>query len=248
MTTSYSERTLRTRMLVGDTGIEKLLKANVTVVGLGAVGSYVIEAVARAGVGNIRIVDFDIIKGSNFNRQILAVSSNLDKLKTEVAKNRILDINPDCNVEVFNRFIDLETINEIFSSPTDIVVDAIDAVNSKALLLSEMVKRNIPVVSSMGAAYRTDPTAIRVADLSETDVCQLAMRMRKKLRKLGVEKGITCIYSIELPQISLIEDLPEEPNFYPRGRTRRPLGSISYLTGMFGLMASREVLRFILGK
>jgi tRNA A37 threonylcarbamoyladenosine dehydratase len=242
----------RTALIVGREGLRKLEQAHITIVGLGAVGSYALEAVARLGVGHLRLVDFDVVKLSNFNRQLLAIEENLGKPKVEAARERVRQINPCCRVESFQSFFHTDTFEAIFRNPTDLVLDAIDALNPKVRLLATLTAKGIPLVSSMGAATRTDPFAIRVGDLTEVTGCPLALRVRKRLKKLGVVKPIRCIYSVEPPVRLHWEDLdqaashPETAGTFTRGRKRQILGSLSYLTGMFGLIAAQQVFNFII--
>ncbi len=240
-----SERFQRTELFIGPEGMQKLTQAHVTIVGLGAVGSYALEAIARLGVGHLRLVDFDVVKPSNFNRQLLAIEPNLDRKKIDVARERVLSINPNCRVETFERFMAEDTFGEVFASPTDIVVDAVDSLNAKVNFLVELHKHKLPVVSSMGAGWKQDPMLIRSRDISHTEMCPLACRIRRRLRKRGIQSGVQCIFSLEAPHTPKTE-IPEEPNFLPRGRDRKPLGSLSFLTGMFGLWVAREVFTHLI--
>jgi tRNA A37 threonylcarbamoyladenosine dehydratase len=243
------EQFSRTELLIGKDSLKKLQKSSVTVIGLGAVGSYCVEALVRAGVGRITLVDFDIIRPSNINRHIWAFTSTLEKPKAEVAKARVLDINPKVKAEALKIFIDRETIQTLLADKPDIVVDAIDSLNPKAELLESCWKAQQPVISSMGAATRTDPFAIRVGDLMDTTVCPLAKRIRKMLRDRGVASGIACVYSTQVQDMRLVtaEAQPDENDFF-RGRMRRQLGSLSTVTGMFGLLLAHVVIGRLLGK
>jgi len=169
-----TDRFNRTEQLIGKEALGKLKRARVAVFGLGAVGSYAVEALARAGVGYFRLVDCDCIRPSNINRQLYALESTLGKPKTEAARARVLDINPDCTVEALQVFAAKNTLAELLAGPLDAVVDAIDSVTPKVELIASAARFGIPVVSSMGAATRMDPGAIRLGDISETDVCPLA--------------------------------------------------------------------------
>jgi len=244
------ERFVRTRLLFGAKGMERLSKARITVAGLGAVGSYAVEGLARAGVGNLRLVDFDSVHQSNINRQLYALDSTLGRLKVDVAKQRVLDINPACNVETQVLFIDEVTAPEALDPVPDILIDAIDSLSPKVDLLASAIEHKVPlIVSSMGAATRTDPSCIRVADISATRECPLAKFVRRKLKKRGIETGIKCVFSVELPgkNVNEGEALEEnDPTSYERGRKRKPLGSFSCLTGMFGLVAAREAVMALL--
>lgn len=249
-----NERFARTELLLGAEAMDRLTKARVLVAGLGAVGSYAVEGLARAGVGHLRIADFDVVRASNINRQLYALESTLGRPKVELAAERIRDINPACVVDAHRVFIDETSAPELLSGGLDAVVDAIDSFNPKVYFLRAAAERGLFVVSSMGAATRTDPSKIRVADIAETDRCPLARLVRKKLRKLGVARGIRCIYSTEEPR-NIVD--PEHPLLAVdsghadptrRGRVRAPLGSLSCITGLFGLIAAREVILKIAGE
>jgi tRNA A37 threonylcarbamoyladenosine dehydratase len=238
----------RTELLIGKDGLKKLQKSAVTVIGLGAVGSYCVEALVRAGVGKITLVDFDIIRPSNINRHIWAFTSTLDQPKAELAKARVLDINPKVKAQALKIFIDRETIQPLLADKPDIVVDAIDSLNPKAELLESCWKAGQPVISSMGAATRTDPLSIRVGDLMDTTVCPLAKRIRKMLRDRGVGQGITCVYSTQVQDmLEVTAEAEREEGEFARGRQRRRLGSLSTVTGMFGLVLAHTVLGKLLG-
>lgn len=241
------ERFSRTALLLGDNAIKKLADSHVTVVGLGAVGTNAAEAIVRSGVGKIRLVDFDIIRESNVNRQLLALNSTIGKPKVEAARSRLKDINPDLEIECFETFFHEDTFRDVFNNNTHIVVDAIDSLTPKLKLLELLHERGIPVVSSMGAAWKTDPLAVRVGDLSDTRVCPLAARIRKHLRKRGINGGIRCVYSLQQPVKPKTKEenpAPEE-EYYKRGRDRQPAGSISYMTGIFGYMTAWAALDFL---
>jgi len=238
------ERFSRTRCFLGEERFARLQSAFVTVVGLGAVGGYAVEGLARAGVGHLRLVDFDIIQTSNLNRQILAISSTIGRPKAEVAQQRVLAINPDCQVEALQLFADNLTADQILTPSPDLLVDAIDSLNPKAQLLAAAYHKGIPVLSSMGAALRSEPEMIRSADLFDTRKCPLAKRLRKKLKKEGVGRGINCIYSIEDIDFSYPEEeeTTESTPYSNRGRKRRILGSLPTLTGIFGLIIANQAI------
>ncbi|MFH0879905.1 MAG: tRNA threonylcarbamoyladenosine dehydratase [Lentisphaerota bacterium] len=241
----------RTKLLLGQEGLERLRQSTVTVVGMGAVGSFAVEGLARAGVGSLRLVDFDEIRESNINRQLFALESTIGRSKVEVARQRILDINPDCEVETHSCFMDRETFSSIFTAPTGALLDAIDSLGPKSELLAAAAKAGIPLIlSSMGAAYRTDPSLIRVRDLSETQSCPLARLIRKRLRRLGVTTGIRCVYSMEKMPPSSQRAVPadQEEEVVQRGRRRTPLGSLACITGIFGLTMACETTMILAGK
>jgi len=245
------ERFLRIDRLIGRDKRESLKDRKVTIVGLGAVGGYALEALARSGVGHFLLVDFDRINLTNINRQLLALESSLGELKVEAARRRVLDINPDCRVDIMPVFAHDETMEEIFAEPPDVLVDAIDSMAPKLTLLEYAWKLGIPIVSSMGAALRTDPTQIRKGDLMKTHTCPLARQVRRKLRRRGVGKGITTVYSSEDVEYDYREpDEEENPSRneqeLDRGRTRRVLGSLPTVTGIFGLTAANVTLEILL--
>ena len=173
----------RTELLLGSDGISKLKKASVAVFGVGGVGSYIAEALARSGVGNITLVDNDTVNITNINRQLIALHSTLGMLKTEAAKIRIHDINPECNVTLHDCYY---TGSEIELSDFDYIADAIDSVTSKLNLIENAIRLNIPVISSMGTGNKLDPTKLKVTDISKTEMCPLAKVMRIELRKRGI--------------------------------------------------------------
>ncbi len=238
-----TERFSRTELLIGKAKLDRLRKSRVCVVGLGAVGSYALEGLVRAGVGELVVVDFDVVHPSNINRQLLATEATLNQAKVDAAKERARSINPEARVNGLKLFIDAETVKEVIALRPDVVIDAIDALNPKVQLMSAVYKSGIPLVSSMGAATRTDPTAIRISDLFETSMCPLAARLRRRLKDEGVGRGIRCVYSIQPQDVhSLSEAGERETGEYARGRIRRRLGSLSTITGIFGLTAGTEAL------
>jgi tRNA A37 threonylcarbamoyladenosine dehydratase len=240
-----SNRFSRTEQLIGKEALAKLKHARVAVFGLGAVGSYAVEALARAGIGFLRLVDCDCIRPSNMNRQLYALESTLNRPKAEVARERVLDINPDCTVNALQAFVMKKTLDQLLSKPLDAIVDAIDSVTPKVELIAAAVRAGLPVISSMGAATRTEPSAIRIGDISETDVCPLARFVRKRLRQRGISHGVRCIFSVEEPSNTAVPIDVEEESFH-QGRLRRPIGSLSYITGIFGLLAAYEVIKIVI--
>ncbi len=231
----------RTHILVGDEGLQKLNNANVLVAGLGGVGSYVVEALARAGIGSLTIIDNDTVNLSNINRQLPALNSTIGKLKTVVIENRIKDINPDCNVTVANDFLRTENI-EIYlqAQQYDYVADCIDSLNSKVGLVETAYNLQLNVISSMGAGGKLDAAKIEVTDLFKTHECPLAKMMRSRLRRRGIKKGIKAVFSSEIPQ----RPLPPEPT--DSGRARSVVGSISFIPSIFGLTMAGVIINDIL--
>ncbi len=223
----------RTALLIGEEGVEKLKKARVAVFGVGGVGGYVVEALARSGVGSLDLVDKDTVSVSNLNRQIIALHSTVGKLKTEVAAARAKDINPEIAVRCHNVFYLPETANQFDFSSYDYVVDAIDTVSGKIALIAQAKAANIPVISSMGAGNKLDPTAFEVADISKTSVCPLARVMRRELKKRGIDH-VKVVYSKEEPLPS--KEIDEESG--------KPIaGSIAFVPSVVGLIIASEVVK-----
>lgn len=239
----------RIELLVGEEGMARLQAAHVAVIGLGAVGSYATEALARAGVGHLRLVDFDVVAESNLNRQLYALHSTIGQPKAELACARVRDINPDCQVQALRVFVHADTLDGVLVPPLDLVIDAIDSYNPKLELLCALSRRAIPAVSSMGAALRTDPTHIKVGTVSTTRICPLARQLRKGLRRRGVECDLPCVYSDEPVDTTCIEEPDEtEERVVDRGRHRRAMGSLPTMTGIFGLTVANLALRKLLEK
>lgn len=237
---SISPRLMRTGLLLGEQGIEKLQHATVMVAGVGAVGGYALEAIARAGVGHLILVDFDVFDETNINRQILALGSTVGRKKIEVAKERVLDINPHCNVEVRDVFINNDTLPALLDEKVDFVIDAIDSLSSKCSLIEALLARKIPFISSMGAALRTDTSFIKLGTLDKTKNCGLAKHLRQRLRRRGADiKKVRCVYSDEpagerRKQAVVVNVNPEERNV---------LGSLPTITAIFGLMMANEAIK-----
>lgn len=244
----HNPRYSRILQFVGEDGLQRLHRARVLVVGLGAVGSYAVEGLARAGIGNLRLVDFDTVSASNINRQLYALESTVNRLKCDVARERVADINPDCRVEALKIFVHADTMEEIFAEfEPDFVVDAIDSLEPKVELIAAVCNRGIPFISSMGAALRTDPTQIRIGLLSEVIHCPLARMVRKRFRRRGISADCVCVHSSE--DISAVRRVclgaPEPPTFERRGRARHVLGSLPTITGIFGLTIANYVIQKI---
>lgn len=218
----------RTRLLLKDR-LTVLEKSHVLVVGLGGVGAYAAEMLCRAGVQTLTLVDADVVDVTNRNRQLPALVSTQGKLKTEVMRERLLDINPEIKLHILSEFLRDERIAEVLEMhPYDYVVDAIDSLSPKAFLIAESLKRNIPIVSAMGAGGKIDPSKVRVADISKTYQCPLASYMRKRLRKMGITTGFQAVFSTEEQmQNADREDLVSEFK-------RTTVGTISYMPAVFG--------------
>ncbi len=245
MTETFS----RLAQFMGPEAIGRLSRAKVAVIGLGAVGSYAVEGLARAAIGNLRLVDFDIVEQSNINRQLYALHSTVGQPKTSVAAARVADINPNCHVEAVNAFAHTDTFSTILDYNPDLIVDAIDSFTPKVELIAEAHRRRLPLISSMGAALRTDPTAIRIDRLSATRHCPLARRIRKRLRQRGVQADPVCVYSLEPVSYVAGENVVEIDGIvhaaHVRGRPRRLLGSLPTMTGIFGLAMANLAIRTI---
>lgn len=232
----------RSRLLLGD-GIEKLYDAHVAVFGIGGVGSYVVEALARTGVGTLSLFDSDTVSETNINRQLVALRSTVGKLKTEVAKERIADINPDCKVFSYPVFFTADNANDIDFDNFDYVVDAIDTVSSKILLAKICSDKNIPIISSMGTGNKLDATQFEIADINKTSVCPLARVMRRELKARGIKK-LKVLYSKEIP---ITPEYPE--NAETKGAAGRLApGSVAFVPSAAGLVIAGEVIKDICGK
>ena len=218
----------RTRLLLGDVGLNRLRKAHVVVVGCGAVGGFAVEALARAGVGKITLIDGDVVEKSNINRQLCALNSTLNQNKTEILKKRIQDICSETQVQTHPVFFNAENAGELLADTPDFVVDAIDIFKDKVALILFLQRKNIPFISAMGAARKTDWRQIKVAGLNQTKVCPLAARLRKELKKQGADLSFPCVYSIETPENAQGPD--------------RQMGSLVTITGIFGLVIANEVI------
>ena len=222
----------RTESLIGKDGVDKLKNSKVAIFGIGGVGSYVVEGLARAGIGNFILVDNDEVCLSNLNRQLIATHKTIGKPKVEVAKQRILEINPNANVEIYQEFFMPDT-KELLDSTVSYIVDAIDTVTAKIELVLRANKLNIPIISSMGTGNKLDPIKFEVTDIYKTSVCPLAKVMRKEL-KLREIKKLKVVYSKEEPiKIETLEELS----------TKRVPGSISFVPSVAGLIIAGEVVK-----
>lgn len=238
------ERFLRTQLLLGEAGLNKLHNATVMIIGLGAVGGYALEALARSGVGHLILVDFDVFDLTNINRQILATTSTVGRKKIDVAKERVLDINPACEVETRDLFVNAETLPQLLEEKVDFVVDAIDALNPKCCLIEALHNTQIPFITSMGAALKSDPSCIHYGKLSGTKNCGLSKFIRKRLKKRGVDiANIYCVSSdeqVDLPETAIVCSESEDN---PNGRKRNTLGSLPTITAIFGLTIANQVIK-----
>ena len=236
----------RTEQLLGSQAMEKIKTATVAVFGLGAVGSFATEALARTGVGNLYLIDFDKVDASNINRQLFALNSTIGREKVKLACERVKDINPGCNVELHSSFINAKSLEDLLSEDIDVVVDAIDGLNSKINLIVGARELNLAVVSSMGAGGRTDISMIKTGDISETCVCPLARVVRQRLHRRGLYQGVRAVYSIEKPLNKQPFRSQDAVDVLPNhGRSRPPIGTVSWVPGVFGLTIASEVINII---
>ena len=227
----------RTNLLLGDEKLKKLQDANVLVVGLGGVGAYAAEMIARSGVGRMTIADADTVSPTNINRQLIALHSTIGKQKAELMADRLRDINPEINLTVVNKFIkDDETDALLDSDKFDYVVDAIDTLSPKLALIKGCLDRGIPLVSSMGAGAKTDPTKLEICDIAKTHHCPLAHMLRKRLHKIGIRTGFKAVFSPE-PVREGAMILCEEQN------KKSNTGTISYIPALFGIGCASVVIR-----
>lgn len=228
------EQFSRTELLIGKEAIEKLNSAKVAIFGLGGVGSFVAEGLARAGIGNFLLVDNDKVSITNLNRQIIALHSTIGKSKVEVAKQRILDINPNANVEIHEEFF-MPDSKKILDKSISYVVDAIDTITAKIELVERTNKLDIPIISCMGTGNKLDPTKFEIADIFKTSVCPLAKVMRKELKNRGIKK-LKVLYSKE-------EHIKIEKNYINK---KQVPGSISFVPSVAGLIIAGEVIKDII--
>jgi len=245
----------RTELLIKPEGIKKLKESKVAIFGIGGVGSFAVEGLARAGVGNFVLVDDDKVCLTNINRQIIATRKTIGKYKVEVMKERILDINPDANVETYQEFFMPDSNSNIITEDLDYVIDCVDTVTAKIEIVSQCKKLNIPIISSMGTGNKLDPSKFEITDISKTSVCPLAKVMRKELRKRNINK-LKVLYSKEEP-IKIDENsnsscktnciCPPDTKRKCSIRNQVP-GSISFVPSVAGLMIAGEVVRNLISK
>ena len=231
------EQFSRTQILLGEEAVEKLKNARGAVFGVGGVGGYTVEALARCGVGNLDLIDSDTVSVSNINRQILATHSTVGMLKVEAARMRILDINPECNVRTWPIFYLPDTAEQFDFTAYDYIVDAIDTVTGKLQLVERAVAAGTPIICSMGTGNKLDPAAFQVADISKTSMCPLARIMRKELKKRGINH-LKVVYSQEE---ALTPDVDEEE--LKRTGKRQIPGSVAFVPGAAGLILAGEVVK-----
>lgn len=236
----------RNELAIGSEGVDLLKNTTVAILGIGGVGSFAAEACARSGVGKIILVDKDNVDITNINRQLVAYTSTVGRSKSAVMKERILDINPQCEVHDLHMFYTEETYEEFFSHNVDYVIDASDTIIYKIHLMKECLTRGVKIISSMGAANKTDPTRFKIADISKTYTDPLAKVIRKKLRKEGIYKGIPVVFSDESP-IIVREDVVEtvgKPDAKIR-KAKMPPSSNAFVPSVAGLVAASWVINDI---
>jgi tRNA A37 threonylcarbamoyladenosine dehydratase len=232
----------RTELLLGEEKLSKLQAAHVLIVGLGGVGAYAAEMIARAGVGELTLADADRVGESNINRQLIALHSTIGRSKVELVAERLRDINPSIKLHTMEQFIkDEATYTLLDAARYDYVVDAIDTLSPKLALIAASLERGYPLVSSMGAGAKTDPTLMEIKDISKTHHCPLAHMLRKRLHKIGIRKGFRAVFSPEpIREGAMI--LCEEQN------KKSNMGTISYLPALFGIGCASVVIRDLLGE
>lgn len=236
----------RTQIVYGKDALLKLKNSRVAIFGLGGVGGYIVEALARAGVGALDLTDNDVISLTNINRQILALHSTVGKYKTELARDRVKDINPECKVKIYNTFYLPETADEFDFKNYDYIIDAVDTVSAKLALIENAKKVGVPVISSMGTGNKTDASAFKVADIYQTSACPLARVMRKELKK----RGITSLKVVYSPQEPVRDENSAgiiEAELLLGASTRRDIpGSVSFVPACAGLLMAGEVINDII--
>lgn len=232
----------RTELLIGSENVEKLQNANVLVVGVGGVGAYAAEMIARAGVGKMTLADADTVSESNINRQLIALHSTVGREKCAVLAERLGDINPALELTCVSRFIDESSVDSLLDSAEfDYAVDAIDTLSPKIALIKGTLDRGIPLVSSMGSGGKMDPAALEIADIAKTHHCPLARVVRGRLHKLGIDRGFTAVFSAEPVREGSVIQCDEQ-------NKRSNLGTISYTPAMFGIGCASVVIRGLLGE
>lgn len=234
-----TEQFSRTEMLIGSAALEKLQNSKAAVFGIGGVGGFAAEALARAGIGHFELIDNDVVSITNLNRQIIALHSTIGRPKTEVMAERIKDINPEADVSVRNCFFLPENADEFDFSSYDYVVDAVDTVTAKLAIISQAKKAGVPVISSMGTGNKLSPAMLEVSDISKTSVCPLAKVMRYELKKRGI-KNVKVVYS---------KEIPIKPRFEASdsGERRAVPGSVSFVPSAAGLIIASEVIKDLIG-
>jgi len=239
------EQFIRTQMLLGSEAMNRLRNSRVAIFGIGGVGGYAAEALARSGIGAFDLIDMDTVSISNINRQIIAAMSTVGRYKTEVMRDRILDINPQADVVVHNCFYLPENEQEFNFNQYDYIVDAVDTVTAKISIICKAKKLQIPVISSMGAGNKMDAAAFRAGDISNTSVCPLARVMRRELKKRGID-SLKVVYSKEKPMKPMEEFMEESSDTGMLSNRRSTPGSVSFVPPVAGLLLAGEVVKDII--
>ncbi|WP_407424322.1 ThiF family adenylyltransferase [Methanobrevibacter sp.] len=234
------EKFSRTEMLIGTDGMEKLKNAKVAVFGLGGVGSFVCEGLARSGIGSFILVDYDKVDKSNINRQLIATEKTIGKYKVDLMRERVLEINPNANVEVYREFYMADSKEDIITEDLSYAVDCVDTIMAKIAIICNCDAIDVPVISSMGTGNKLDPSMFEVADIYETSVCPLARIMKKDLRKRNIEK-LKVVYSKENP-------INTNDCAINQNRKFKVKGSISFVPSVAGLIIAGEVIKDIAGR
>ncbi len=226
----------RTKLLFGEEKVAKLNNSHVLIVGVGGVGGYACEQLCRAGLGELTIVDADVVDATNINRQLLALSTNVGNSKVNELEKRLLNINPNLKINKIEEYIHEQEIDEILKNSYDFVIDAIDTLAPKVHLVATCYKNNIPIISSMGAGGKSDPSMIAISDISKSYNCGLARMLRKRLHKRGIRKGLKVVFSpeeIDKNAMVLVESQNKKSN----------MGTVSYMPAIFGCMCASHVIR-----
>ncbi|WCN38607.1 tRNA threonylcarbamoyladenosine dehydratase [Aneurinibacillus uraniidurans] len=240
----------RTELVVGREGLEMFKNSTVAVLGAGGVGSFTMESLARTGIGKLILVDKDDVDITNCNRQLPATLETVGQEKVEVMKQRIAAINPECEVVTLKMFYNEETYEQLFAHKIDYVADAIDTVSAKLHLILQCRERNIPLISSMGAANKLDPTKFQVADLFDTSYDPIAKVLRRELRKKGIKKGVKVVYSTEAPILQredVLEQVVQNPDS-PIRKATRPPASVAFVPSVAGLIMTSVIIRDMMDK
>ena len=228
----------RTELILGKENVNKIRQAKVAVFGLGGVGSFVVEGLTRAGVENFILVDNDTISITNLNRQLFALNSTIGENKIDVAKARILDINPNAKVEIHKEFV-IDNFDNILDKSTNYIVDAIDTISAKINLVQKAKEINVPIISSMGTGNKLDPTKLEVTDIKKTSICPVAKILRKELKNKNIDK-LTVVYSTETP---ILPNKEVQKEYIEYGENERTPGSVSFVPSVAGLIIAGEVIK-----
>lgn len=242
-----AESCARTEILLGQQGLARLVESHVLIAGLGGVGGACAEALCRAGIGTLSLVDFDVVEKTDLNRQLIALNSTLGKYKVEALADRLHDVNPNIVIIQRNEFIDKKKAQSIaVEENLDFVADCIDAIAYKTVLIDNCNQANKPIISSMGAGGRLDPTQIKISRMDKTQNCALAREMRKQLRRINASMKFPVVHSVEVPIKALPHQAVSATDTAPAGRPRAVNGAISYMPNIFGLMMAGYIIQTLL--